>query len=237
VSAPLLALEGICAGHGGRDVVQGVCLEVAAGSLTVLVGANGAGKTTLLGAVAGTLPARGGVRVDGVDVSTAAVPERVARGLALVPEGRQLFGQLSVQDNLLLGAYLSPRRARRARLDRVLATFPRLAERRAQAAGTLSGGEQQLVAIGRALMAAPRVLLLDEPSLGLAPRLVRELFELLCQIRATGTSILLVEQNVRQALAIADRGYVLERGRVVAEAPGAELLGSPRVQRAYLGVL
>jgi branched-chain amino acid transport system ATP-binding protein len=214
-----------------------VSLQVAAGSLTLLVGSNGAGKTTLLSAIAGLLPCRGAVRLDGVALGAAGPAARVRRGLSLVPEGRQLFPHLSVRDNLLLGAYLARRPEREARLRTVLRAFPRLEERRGQLAGTMSGGEQQLVAIGRALMNQPRALLLDEPSLGLAPRLAAELFASVRQIADRGTAVLLVEQNVRQALAIADRGHVLERGRVVASGTGRELLGSPGVQQAYLGTL
>ncbi len=232
-----LELERVSAGHGAGDVVHDVSLQVPAGSLTLLVGSNGAGKTTLLSAVAGILPCRGTVRLEGAALGAADPSERVRRGLALVAEGRQLFPHLPVRDNLLLGAYLAPRRERLDRLRAVLDAFPRLRERQGQLAGTMSGGEQQMVAIGRALMSRPRLLLLDEPSLGLAPRLVAELFRAVRQIRDRGTAVLLVEQNVRQALSIADRGYVLERGRIVAEGPGAELLSSARIQEAYLGTL
>jgi ABC-type branched-subunit amino acid transport system ATPase component len=234
---PVLQVERLSAGYGAAPVLEDVSLEVASGSLTLLVGSNGAGKTTLLSAIAGLLPCRGTVRLDGVALGTAGAPERVRRGLSLVPEGRQLFPHLPVRDNLLLGAYLAARPQRGARLRGVLGAFPRLEERQRQLAGTMSGGEQQLVAIARALMNAPRLLLLDEPSLGLAPRLVAELFRTVRQICDHGTAVLLVEQNVRQALAIADRGYVLERGRIVAQGAGRELLGSPRVREAYLGTL
>ncbi len=234
---PVLELVAVSAGHGAGEVVHDVSLRVPAGSLTLLVGSNGAGKTTLLSAVAGLLPCRGAVLLDGTPLGTADPSERVRRGLSLVAEGRQLFPQLPVRDNLLLGGWLSPRQARLARLRTVLDAFPRLDERQGQLAGTMSGGEQQMVAIGRALMSRPRLLLLDEPSLGLAPRLVAELFLAVRQIRDGGTAVLLVEQNVRQALSIADRGYVLERGRVVAEGAGSELLRSPRIQEAYLGTL
>ena len=234
---PLLELERVSAGHGAGDVVENVSLVVPGGSLTLLVGLNGAGKTTLLSAIAGLLACRGTVRLDGAALGVASPSERVRRGLSLVPEGRHLFPHLPVRDNLLLGAYLSPRRERLARLRAVLDAFPRLDERRDQLAGTMSGGEQQMVAIGRALMSRPRLLLLDEPSLGLAPRLVADLFRAVRQIRDRGTAVLLVEQNVRQALSVADRGYVLERGHVVAEGAGSELLGSARIQEAYLGAL
>jgi branched-chain amino acid transport system ATP-binding protein len=234
---PVLEVERVSAGYGAGEVIEDVSLEVAGGTLTLLVGSNGAGKTTLLAAIAGLLPCRGTVRLDGADLSRAGPAERVRRGLSLVPEGRQLFPHLPVRDNLLLGAYLATRAQREARLRAVLRAFPRLEERQAQLAGTMSGGEQQLLAIGRALMNQPRLLLLDEPSLGLAPRLAAELFRDVRRIADRGTAVLLVEQNVRQALSIADRGYVLERGRVVAAGPGRELLGSDRVQQAYLGTL
>jgi len=204
--------------------------------IVTVIGPNGAGKTTLLAAIAGLLPARGTLRYDGDDARSIAVEERVARGLVLVPEKRELFASMSVADNLALGAFARRRDAgNRARLDDVYARFPRLADRRAQLAGTLSGGERQMLALGRALMARPRLLMLDEPSLGLAPLVVREIFSIIAALRATGVSILLVEQNARAALQVADHGYVLETGELALEGPSQELTANPRVAATYLG--
>ena len=232
----LLEVDRLTAGYGGFAVLGGVSLEVARGALVVLVGPNGAGKTTLLGAITGVIPSGGTVRFDGAELGRESVSGRVARGLVLVPEGRHLFAEMTVRENLELGGYLRGRREREAAIQEVLALFPRLAERLTQAAGTMSGGEQQMLAIARALVSRPRLLLLDEPSLGLAPQMIAELFRLVRRIRDRGTSILMVEQNVRQALAIADAGYLLERGAIVVSGPGAGLLASDRIQRAYLGV-
>jgi branched-chain amino acid transport system ATP-binding protein len=232
----LLEVDRLTAGYGGFAVLGGVSLEVAHGALVVLVGPNGAGKTTLLSAVTGVIPSTGVVRLAGVDLARETISARVARGLVLVPEGRHLFTEMTVRENLELGGYLRARPDREAAIEEVLALFPRLAERLTQPAGTMSGGEQQMVAIARALVSRPRLLLLDEPSLGLAPQMIAELFRLVRRIRDRGTAVLMVEQNVRQALAIADAGYVLERGAIVASGTGREVLASDRIQRAYLGV-
>ena len=229
-----LTVRGLGAGYGGIRVLDGIDLDVPAGRISALVGANGSGKTTLLKALAGLLPRAGDVRLDGAPLpaSPAAI---VARGLSLVPEGRQLFPQMTVRENLELGGFRQPRAARRARLGEVVGIFPRLAERRAQLAGSLSGGEQQMLAIARALMSCPRLLMLDEPSLGLAPRMVDELFLTVRRLHADGVTVLLVEQNVAKALALADEACVLERGRVVLRGPARTLLDSPQVRAAFLG--
>ena len=204
--------------------------------LTVVLGPNGAGKTTLLKAIAGLIPRTGRVLLDGAEIAAdAPTSALVRRGIALVAEGRQLFPQMTVTENLELGGWLIPSAERAARLERAFADFPRLAERRRQLAGTMSGGEQQMVAMARAMMSGPRMLLLDEPSLGLAPKMVDEMLVIVRRIADTGTTVLMVEQNVRKALATADRGYVLERGRVVAEGAAAELARSSLVRHAYLG--
>jgi branched-chain amino acid transport system ATP-binding protein len=220
--------------YGRIPALAGVDLRVAAGELVALVGANGAGKTTLLRAISGVQPASGGsIAFDGQDLAKLTARKRVQLGIVQVPEGRQVFGPMSVEDNLLLGAFA---RGARDGLEAVLAMFPALAEKRCQLAGTLSGGQQQMLAIARALMARPRLLLLDEPSMGLAPRLVAEIFAQVAALKAQGTTILLVDQNARAALAIADRGYVMETGRIVLDGPAAELLRDPQVQQAYLGL-
>ena len=237
MTAPLLQLVALCAGYGHVEVLHGVDLAVPEGKMVAIVGPNGAGKTTLMGAVMGLLPRRGG-SVRYRDAPAGTTEAMVAAGAILVPEHRALFSDMSVEDNLLLGFY--PRRragerdARPAMRD-VFAIFPRLDERRRQLAATLSGGERQMLALGRALMARPRLLLLDEPSLGLAPMLVREIFRVLVDLRARGLSILLVEQNVRAALQVSDYGYVLEMGEVAAEGPSADLARNPRVLETYLG--
>ena len=232
----MLRVRSLEARHGRIPVLEGIDLAVGAGELVALVGANGAGKTTLLRALSGVHPASGGVELDGADIGAAPPEERVGLGIVQVPEGRQVFGPLSVQDNLNLGAYRRGRSARAASLERVYALFPVLAQRRQHAAGTLSGGQQQMLAIGRALMAQPRLLLLDEPSMGLAPKLVAEIFACIRALRQADTALLLVEQNALAALAIADRGYVLETGRIVLCGSGAELLANPSVRSAYLGL-
>ncbi len=233
----LLRLSDLRAGYGHVEVLHGVTLSVPQGSMVAIVGPNGAGKTTLMGAVMGLVPRRGGtVAFAGGDAGT--TEALVGGGAVLVPEKRALFADMNVEDNLLLGHY--PRRraghrdAKPAMQD-VFAIFPRLAERRRQLAGTLSGGERQMLALGRALMARPRLLLLDEPSLGLAPLMVREIFRVLTELRGTGLSILLVEQNVRAALQVSDYGYVLEMGEIAAEGPSAELARHPRILETYLG--
>jgi branched-chain amino acid transport system ATP-binding protein len=229
-----LSVRGLCAGYGAIRVLDGVDLDVPAGRLTALVGANGAGKTTLLKALSGLVPHTGEVRLDGAPLpaSPAAI---VARGLAHVPEGRQLFPEMTVRETLELGAWRLPGRQRAGRLAEVLALFPRLAERRRQLAGSMSGGEQQMLAIGRALMSHPRLLLLDEPSLGLAPRMVDEVLAIVGRLRDGGVTVLLVEQNVARALALAEDAYVMERGRVVLQGPARRLLDSEEIRVAYLG--
>ena len=213
-------------------------LKVGEGAIVTVIGPNGAGKSTLLGAVMGMLPCTGEVRFQGAALRAEAVESRVARGLCLVPERRELFGEMSVEDNLVLGAFQRCRRLSllQADLEAVYARFPRLKERREQLAGTLSGGERQMVALGRALMARPKLLMLDEPSLGLAPLVVKEVFHVITELRAAGVSILLVEQNARAALQVADYGYVLETGEIVLEGPSAELAANPRVVETYLGL-
>ena len=233
----LLRVEALEAAYGSVRALRGVDLEVRPGELVALVGSNGAGKSTLLRTLSGVHPALAGrVLYLGADVTRAPVHERVAGGIILVPEGRQVFGILTVEDNLRLGAHTRPRQEMDDGLDRVFRLFPVLAERRRQRAGTLSGGEQQMLAIGRGLMGRPTLLLLDEPSMGLAPRLVAALFEVIVSLRAGGVTMLLVEQNAHAALSIADRGYVLETGRITLEGPGPELLGAEAVRAAYLGI-
>jgi branched-chain amino acid transport system ATP-binding protein len=234
----LLRVEALAAGYGDLVAVHEASLEVREGEIVALIGGNGAGKTTTLRAIAGLLPPRrgrielAGQRIDGLDS-----PAIVARGVAHVPEGRQLFPTLSVQENLELGARTAEARARRAEsLAGIFRLFPRLAERSRQAAGTLSGGEQQMGAIGRGLMARPRLLMLDEPSLGLAPVVVAAIFDTLRQVNAQGTTILLVEQSVLRSLRLCHRGYVLENGRVRLSGAPDELLGHPHVRQAYLGL-
>jgi branched-chain amino acid transport system ATP-binding protein len=233
----VLKVARLSAGYDGLTVVNGIDLAVAGGSLTVLVGANGAGKTTLLKAIAGVIPNSGTVEFAGDDITGAAVSKRVAKGLALVPEGRHLFPAMTVEDNLELGGFLATRGKRRRSVDKVMQLFPRLAERRRQMAGTMSGGEQQMLAIGRALVSEPQLLMLDEPSLGLAPKIVAELFRIIRDINVAGTSILLVEQNVRQAMRIATYSYVLERGSIAAEGAGDALLQSDVIRKSYLGTI
>ncbi len=220
------------------EALHRVSLRVEEGSIVTVIGPNGAGKTTLLGAIMGLLPASGAIRYLGADVGALAVEARVARGLCLVPERRELFGELSVEDNLRLGAFQRVRHGERGAdsdLGEVYQRFPRLAERRTQLAATLSGGERQMLALGRALMGKPRLLMLDEPSLGLAPRIVREIMHIVADLRKTGVSILLVEQNARAALQVADHGYVLETGEIALEGPSSSLAGNARVVESYLG--
>lgn len=236
----LLELQRVEAGYGHLAVLRGISLAVKPGELAAVIGANGAGKTTLLRVVSGLVrPSAGEVLFAGRTI-TGWPPERiVALGIAHIPERRQLFSSMRVEDNLLLGAYLrlqrEPRRLVDADLELIYTMFPRLKERRRQLAGTLSGGEQQMLAIGRGLMARPRLLVLDEPSLGLAPLLVRELFRVIADLRSHGQTVLLVEQNARRALQIADSAYVMETGRIVLNGPGAALLAAPTVRAAYLG--
>ena len=233
----LLEADGVHVAYGRVEAVRGVSLTLAAGQIVTVIGANGAGKTTLLAALMGLLPARGRMRYDGADLAALEVEDRVERGLCLVPEQRELFAELTVADNLLLGAYVQRRDGARvrARLDEIFSLFPHLKERRRQVAGTLSGGERQMLALGRALMARPRLLMLDEPSLGLAPLIVREIFRTIIALRAQGVSILLVEQNARAALECADYAYLLETGEVRLHGPAPELIRDPRLASLYLG--
>ena len=234
----LLELRDVEVAYGDLPALRGVSVSVEAGETLSVVGANGAGKTTMLRAISGLLPPRAGqILLDGVRLDRLPSHAIVERGVVQVPEGRKIFPSLTVLENLELGSYVSAAKARRRDgLEQVFGLFPRLQERRGQAAGTMSGGEQQMLAIGRALMARPRVLMLDEPSLGLAPIVVKEIFRVIGEINRLGTTALLVEQNTRQALALSRRGYVLENGRVVLEGSGAELLGNAHVKRAYLGM-
>jgi branched-chain amino acid transport system ATP-binding protein len=234
----LLEVEGLVAGYDGVPVLRGVDLSAAPGAITAVVGANGAGKTTLLRAISGVVrPASGSIRIDGQELRGRSAHEIVRAGVAHVPEGRHVFARLTVEQNLRLGAYTirDPRRIEQARRE-VFELFPALRDRAGQRAGTLSGGEQQMLAIGRALMSRPRLLLLDEPSLGIAPILVERLFAAIGRLPALGTAVLLVEQKVREALDSAGDGYVLQTGAVVMRGTGAELLGSDLVRRAYLGI-
>jgi len=234
----LLELDAVEVAYGDLPALHGVSLALEEGETLSVVGANGAGKTTMLRAISGLLrPRAGRILLDGARLDRMPSHAIVARGIVQVPEGRKIFPSLTVKENLELGSYVAAARAhRRESLERVFTLFPRLAERRSQAAGTMSGGEQQMLAIGRALMARPRVLMLDEPSLGLAPLVVKEIFRIIGEINRRGTTVLLVEQNTRQALALSRRGYVLENGRIVLEGSGADLLGNEHVKRAYLGM-
>jgi len=233
----LLRLEQLQVSYGGIRAVKGIDLEVKQGELVCLIGANGAGKTTTLRAVTGLVRAAGGrVLYDGQDITGLRVPEIARRGLALVPEGRGVFAQLTIEENLAMGAYARNDRAGvAADVERAFTLFPRLKERRSQTAGTLSGGEQQMLAIARALMSRPRLLLLDEPSMGLAPLMVERIFEVVRTIAAEGVTLLLVEQNARLALETSHRGYVLEGGLVSVSGEARTLLGDPRIREAYLG--
>jgi branched-chain amino acid transport system ATP-binding protein len=238
VSAPLLQVRDLDLFYGDAQALAGVSLDVAAGEIVTIVGANGAGKSSLIRAIHGIeKSARGSVRFDGVDVTGWPSHRTCEAGIGHVAEGRQVFPNLTVMENLEMGA--TPRRARsneKSALDRVLAMFPRLSERRRQAAGTLSGGEQQMLAIGRCLMGQPRLVMFDEPSLGLAPSIVHEVFRIVRRLNEEGLTILLVEQNVMASLRIAHRGYVLENGRIELSGDGAELLTNDRVRQAYLGL-
>ena len=237
MSAPLLQLDQVNTHYGPLHILQDVSLEVRAGEIVCLLGGNASGKSTTLKTILGLVrPSGGQVIFAGEPITAEATAARILRGIAVVPENRRLFGPLSVHENLLLGAYLRhDRTGVDADLERVFALFPRLQERRKQAAGTLSGCEQQMVAFGRALLSRPRLLLMDEPSMGLAPRLVAQSFQLIQQLRAQGTTILMVEQNAAMALQIADRGYVLQTGRMVLEGSAASLLADAQLRQAYLG--
>jgi len=234
----ILSVQGLHAGYGKAEVLSGLNLQCPKGSVVTVIGPNGAGKSTTLNALMGVLPSKGRIDFDGLDVGQSTLEERVMAGLALVPEKRELFGSMAVEDNLVLGGF-KPMRQRvpnwRSTLDEVYTLFPRLKERRTQLAGTLSGGERQMLAVGRALMSRPKLLMLDEPSLGLAPLVVREIFRTITQLRATGVSILLIEQNARAALEVADYGYVLETGSVARSAAGPSSATDPRVIDTYLG--
>ncbi len=234
----LLEVTDLAVAYGDMIALEDVSIEVAAGETVTVLGANAAGKTTLLRAISGLVSARrGSIRFDGEPLLAVPSHERVARGLGLVPEGRLVFPFLSVEDNLRLGAFTPKARSRAdATLERVYAMFPRLPERRRQMAGSLSGGEQQMLALGRGLMSLPRLLMLDEPSLGLAPILVQEVMQQVAAIRDEGVTVLIVEQNVHQTLKLADRGYVLENGRLTLQGAASELAASDEVRRAYLGL-
>lgn len=234
----LLTVRGLRAGYGRAEVLTGLDLRLRRGEVVTVIGPNGAGKSTTLNALMGVLPSRGEVRFDGEDLGGLSLEERVMKGLALVPEKRELFTSMTVEDNLVLGGFRPMRlgeRDWREELARVYALFPRLRERRAQLAGTLSGGERQMLAVGRALMGRPKLLMLDEPSLGLAPLIVKEVFRIVAQLRDAGVSILLIEQNARAALEVADFGYVLETGELALSGPASELARDPRVVETYLG--
>ncbi|GGX19882.1 ABC transporter ATP-binding protein [Pigmentiphaga litoralis] len=238
-SPALLTVSDLHVSYGKVEALHGADLVVPAGSIVTVIGPNGAGKTTMLSAIMGLLPSRGTVAIDGVVQPQPEIEKMVALGLNLVPEKRELFGEMTVEDNLLLGAFSRYRRGERdqaASMDEVFVLFPRLKDRRKQLAGTLSGGERQMLALGRALMAKPRLLLLDEPSLGLAPRIVKEIFHIINELKARGVAILLVEQNARAALQTADYAYVLETGKVVLSGPAGELADDPRVVESYLGL-
>jgi branched-chain amino acid transport system ATP-binding protein len=234
----MLQLENVDAGYGGFQALFGVSMRVDAGEAVAVIGANGAGKTTLLRVISGLLPATNGSMVmDGHDLRTTPAHRILEIGIAHVPESRRLFPRLSVEDNLRMGAFIPAARAMfNDRIDYVYQLFPRLKERRAQLAGTLSGGEQQMCAIARALMSRPKLILLDEPSMGLAPVIVQQVFELVRRIRAEGYTVLIVEQNVRQVLKVVDRAYLLEVGRIAAGGTAAELSASDEIRRAYMGL-
>ncbi|MBN9461740.1 MAG: ABC transporter ATP-binding protein [Burkholderiales bacterium] len=233
----MLEVEALSSRYGRITALSEVSLRVGQGELIALVGANGAGKTTLLRALSGVQPTAGGrVRFEGADVTRSSPRRRVRMGIVQVPEGRQVFGPLSVEDNLRLGAFVRPAAEVAAGLQRIYELFPILARKRHEAAGTLSGGQQQMLAMGRAMMTRPKLLLLDEPSMGLAPRLVAEIFATIRALKEAATTILLVDQNARAALAVADRAYVLEVGRIALSGRGSELLDNPAVQQAYLGL-
>ncbi|MFL9931010.1 ABC transporter ATP-binding protein [Paraburkholderia sp. RL18-103-BIB-C] len=242
-ATPILEVDGLSVRYGKVEALHGAAIKVRAGQIVSVIGPNGAGKSTLLNAIMGALPntghAKGAVVYQGEDVSAVPVEKRVARGMCLVPEKRELFASMTVEDNLVLGAYRRKRAGERnflEQLEPVFTLFPRLKERRKQAAGTLSGGERQMLAVGRALMGKPDLLMLDEPSLGLAPLIVKEVFHIISALRETGVATLLIEQNARAALQISDYGYVLETGELVMEGPAADLAHNPRVIETYLGL-
>lgn len=239
MSQAILTVTDLSVRYGKVEALHGVSLTVPAGAIVTVIGPNGAGKTTLLSAIMGLLPSTGTIHFAGNRVGVPDVEALVTQGMALVPEKRELFGEMSVEDNLILGAFQRYRRGDRsiaATLEEVYTIFPRLKERRTQMAATLSGGERQMLAVGRALMGKPRLLLLDEPSLGLAPLIIREIFRTIAQLREQGVSILLVEQNARAALQVADYGYVLETGEVTLAGPAEQLANDPQVIETYLGM-
>ena len=232
----LLQVEDINVFYGSIHAIKGVSFSVNQGEIVTLIGANGAGKSTVLNTISGLLRSKtGSIHFNGENISTVEPHKILQRGLAQVPEGRRIFLQMSVQENLEMGAYTQPTAGIAGDIERVYAQFPRLKERRKQVSGTLSGGEQQMLAMGRALMSHPTLLMLDEPSMGLAPLLVEQIFEIITQLHKDGTTVLLVEQNAQMALSIADRAYVLETGRIGLSGTGAELIQSDSVRRAYLG--
>ncbi len=235
---PLLKVDSIHVAYGDVQVLHGISLDVREGEIVTLLGSNGAGKTTTLRAIAGLRPPRAGdIQYQGSSLTQRAASQRAAMGIALVPEGRELWAQLTVQENLELGAFSKSARPKAAAsLDRVFALFPRLKERRRQLAGSLSGGEQQMCAIGRALMIEPKLLMLDEPSLGLGPIVVEQVFKVIRQLHSAGITILLVEQNLKKALQVADRGFVVETGQIKIQGTAAELSGNPAIRAAYLGL-
>jgi branched-chain amino acid transport system ATP-binding protein len=236
MTEPLLQLDGVTTYYGQMRILEGISLQVGNGELVCLLGGNASGKSTTLKTVLGIVQPRSGrVVFDGKDVTGWPVPRRIGGGMAIVPENRRLFGDMTVRENLELGAVLRGGESLDADFDRIHALFPRLLERRSQLAGTLSGGEQQMVAVGRALMSHPRLLLMDEPSMGLSPALVQQNFQIIKDIHASGVSVLMVEQNAAMALSIADRGYVLSTGEIVLDGPASELLRSEDLKRAYLG--
>ena len=238
MATPFLKVSELRAGYGRAEVLHGLSLEAGKGSVITVIGPNGAGKSTLLNTLMGILPGKGQIELGGIALHELTLEERVMAGIALVPEKRELFGSMSVEDNLVLGGFRQMRlgqREWRDRLDDVFTTFPRLKERRTQQAGTLSGGERQMLAVGRALMSGPSLLMLDEPSLGLAPLIVREIFAIIESLRKTGVTIVLVEQNARAALQVADYGYVLEMGELSTQGPATQLADDPRVIETYLG--
>ena len=239
MAGPLLEARGISVAYGKIEAVRGASLKVAPGQIVAVIGPNGAGKTSLLNALMGLLPSHGHVFYGGEAADDLTAEDRVDRGLCLVPEKRELFGDMSVADNLMLGAFARHARGEKGldtERERIYALFPRLRERQAQRAATLSGGERQMLAVGRALMAKPKLLMLDEPSLGLAPLIVREIFRTVVSLRADGVSLLIVEQNARAALQVSDYGYVIERGEVVLEGAASDLAQNPLVMASYLGL-
>jgi branched-chain amino acid transport system ATP-binding protein len=237
---PLLEVKDMTVAYGRIEALHGISISVEEGELVTLIGANGAGKTTTMRAISGIRPlSRGSIVFDGQDITRMKAYKRVIAGIVQAPEGRGVFPGMTVQENLDMGHYgrkFESKAAYQQTLDKVFEIFPRLAERRTQVGGTMSGGEQQMVAIGRALMARPRVLLLDEPSMGLAPMVIQQIFKIISEINATGVTILLVEQNAQQALSRSSRAYILETGEVVKTGPGKELLADPAIKEAYLGV-